>query len=129
MPKIVFMRSEQRIYYFGDDGRIIDYECRSDFVPGTNDAGQERASLPIGAYTVSAEIGDFGEPYGTFYIETGEGRERDIHGGGSGLAEPFSPRQGWVPTLGCLRMQNEDGEALSRLIISAGNDVPLEVME
>jgi hypothetical protein len=31
--------------------------------------------------------------------------------------------------LGCIRMQNEDGEALSRLIIAVGNEVPLEVRE
>lgn len=37
--------------------------------------------------------------------------ERDgigIHGGGSGLPTPFAPRQGWVITEGCFRLQNED---------------------
>jgi hypothetical protein len=32
-----------------------------------------------------------------------------VHGGGSGLADPFyALRQGWVPTHGCIRLQNED---------------------
>lgn len=31
-----------------------------------------------------------------------------IHGGGSGLADPFAPLQGWEWTLGCIRMQNVD---------------------
>ena len=31
-----------------------------------------------------------------------------IHGGGSGLVNSFAPRQGWVKTDGCFRMQNED---------------------
>ncbi|GEM_PF-5499905 len=32
-----------------------------------------------------------------------------VHGGGSGLSNPFyAMRQGWVPTHGCIRLQNED---------------------
>lgn len=31
-----------------------------------------------------------------------------IHGGGSGLARPFAPRQGWQITKGCWRVQNVD---------------------
>ncbi|MEI2768664.1 MAG: RHS repeat-associated core domain-containing protein [Nitrosomonas sp.] len=51
------------------------------------------------------------------YIDTGDPRGRDIHGGGSRLQDPFAPKQGWVPTMGCTRGQNEDikrlGEAIS----------------
>ena len=39
-----------------------------------------------------------------------------IHGGGSGLADSFAPEQGWVPTHGCLRVQNADNDALVALI-------------
>ena len=132
MAKIVYIRKEQAIIFEYDDGTATPFECRDDFVPGQNDEGQERESLPNGNYIVSAEDPGStanGPAYGTFYIETGDPRERDIHGGGSGLADSFAPRQGWVPTYGCLRMQNADGEALSRLIIDAGNAVPLEVRE
>ena len=31
-----------------------------------------------------------------------------IHGGGTGTAHPLAARQGWVVTLGCIRVQNED---------------------
>lgn len=132
MSRILFIRKEQTIIFEHGDGTATPFECRDDFVPGQNEEGQERESLPNGSYIVSAEepgSTSNGPAYGTFYIETGDPRERDIHGGGSGLADPFAPRQGWVPTYGCLRMQNEDGEALSRMIIDAGNAVPLEVRE
>lgn len=42
-----------------------------------------------------------------------------IHGGGSGLANPFGDSQGWAPTHGCLRVQNRDNEVLVRLIRTA----------
>ena len=31
-----------------------------------------------------------------------------IHGGGTGLSQPFSQHQGWEATYGCMRMQNID---------------------
>ena len=49
--------------------------------------------------------------------------------GGSGLHDPFAPYQGWVPTYGCLRMQNADGEEVSRWIIDNGNNMLLEVVD
>jgi hypothetical protein len=50
------------------------------------------------------------------YINTGDPRGRDIHGGGSSLPDPFAPRQGWLPTYGCTRGQNEDVQALAKSI-------------
>ena len=132
--KLVYNREIQAIVVMGDDKTVAAlYECHDDFIAGENDEGQPRASLPDGNYTVSAEepgqsAADANGPaYGTFYIKTGDPRGRDIHGGGSGLSAPFAPRQGWVPTHGCLRMQNIDGEELSRQIIDAGNAIELEV--
>ena len=128
MPKLIFSRTDQKITLASDDNwRIKDWPCRSDFFPGHNAEGQERESLPLGGYIVSAEIANNGPGYGTCYITTGDPRGRDIHGGGSDLPDPFAARQGWEPTLGCLRMQNADGEELAALIIKAGNSVPLEV--
>jgi hypothetical protein len=46
-------------------------------------------------------------PSGT-YIDTGDARGRDIHGGGSCSDEPDAPKQGWCVTLGCTRGQNLD---------------------
>lgn len=128
--KLVYNRETQTITAALDDGTVIaSYECRDDFWAGENDEGQPRASLPDGGYIVSAEEPPARncESFGTCFINTGDPRERVIHGGGSSLPDPFAPRQGWTPTLGCLRVQNEDGEALSRLIIDAGNAVELEV--
>ena len=121
-----YIRSEQRIYYKGKS-----WECRSDIFPGRNSAGQARESLPVGVYFCSADEppAEDSDEYGTFYIVTGDDRGRDIHGGGSGLDDPKASRQGWYATLGCLRMQNEDGEELSRMIIEDGNNAELEVFE
>lgn len=132
VKEIQFQRSKQRIFAMDENYNVIgDWECRDDFVPGYNEAGDPRGSLPDGVYTnVSAEVtnGAYGAAYGTFYITTHDPRARDIHGGGSGLPNPFAGRQGWVPTYGCLRMQNIDGEELSRMIIAAGNNVVLTVV-
>lgn len=50
------------------------------------------------------------------YIDTGDARGRDIHGGGTRLPDPLAPRQGWAPTKGCTRGQNEDVDALGEAI-------------
>ena len=59
-------------------------------------------------------------PYGPngAYIDTGDPRGRDLHGGGScpRIPDPYAPRQGWCPTLGCTRLQNEDIQALGDAI-------------
>lgn len=35
-----------------------------------------------------------------------------VHGGGSASPNPLAPRQGWYPTHGCIRLQNEDLEKI-----------------
>ena len=99
IKEIQFQRSKQRIFAMDESYNVIgDWECRDDFVPGYNEAGDPRGSLPDGVYTnVSAEVtnGAYGAAYGTFYITTHDPRARDIHGGGSGLPNPFAGRQGW----------------------------------
>ncbi|MDR3563356.1 MAG: hypothetical protein P4N59_18245 [Negativicutes bacterium] len=120
---IHYSRDDQRIYWVDSQtGQPVKFwECRSDFVP-VDETGDTHETLPNGTYqNVTAELNSYGKPYGTFYITTGDSRARDIHGGGSGLGDPFAPQQGWVPTYGCLRMQNADGEELSKLIMNQGN--------
>jgi hypothetical protein len=41
-----------------------------------------------------------------------------IHGGGTGLADPFLPEQGWALTLGCIRLQNADLQRLALLLVN-----------
>lgn len=127
-----FMRSKQRIYLMNDQGQVVkSWECRSDFFPGVNEQGEPRESLPNGNYWCWAEItyGKYGASYGNFYITTGDLRARDVHGGGAGLPDPYADYQGWLPTYGCLRMQNADGVELSQIIIDNGNNMLLEVVD
>lgn len=129
MPKLTYVKCTQLITYEDADGNLTEFECSDDFFRGKNSEGEPRASLPVGDYIAVADEppAEDSDEYGTFYISTGDYRGRDIHGGGSGLDNPKAPRQGWYPTLGCLRMQNEDGEYLSRMMIRDGNSIPLTV--
>jgi len=55
---------------------------------------------------------------GGAYIDTGDSRGRDIHGGGGKTREEaIKPRQGWRPTKGCTRGQNEDVIKLGKEIL------------
>lgn len=138
LKEIQFQRRKRpdgkgRMYAMDENYSVIaEWPCSDDFVPGYNATGDPRGSLPNGVYTgVTAEVTDgaYGPAYGTFYITTRDPRARDIHGGGSGLPDPYADYQGWVPTYGCLRMQNADGVVLSRMIIDSGNSVVLTVVE
>lgn len=133
LKEIQFQRSKQRLFAMDENYRALNsWECRDSFVKGYNAYGDPRGSLPDGVYyNVSAEVtnGAYGPAYGNFYITSGDPRGRDIHGGGSGLPDPYADYQGWVPTYGCLRMQNADGVELSRMIINSGNNVVLTVVE
>ena len=79
--------------------------------PGEYCLGAPRAknTVPFGPYFVP--IVDFGN----FHTMRDFGREGiGLHGGGSGLPDPFAPRQGWQITEGCWRYQNED---ISHLVV------------
>ena len=132
MSKLVYSIADQYLYYERDNGDVVSIECHNEFEEGTNEYGEPREALPIGEYVAHADeppTSYNGPAYGTFYINTGDPRGRDIHGGGSSLPDPLAPRQGFLCTYGCLRAQNEDGEKLSLLIIEDGNDVPMIVQE
>ena len=121
---VVFSRMRQTITAYDDGDDVLGvWECRDEFEEGVNEYGQPRESLPDGVYPdIEAEIyppGGLEPAFGTFYISSGDERGRDIHGGGSSLEEPYAPRQGWLCTYGCLRMQNADGEELSAMIMEA----------
>lgn len=122
LKEFQFQRSKRKMFAMDENYHVFkEWECRSDFVAGKNTQGLQRESLPNGNYNhIVAEITSiYGAAFGTFYITTGDKRARDIHGGGTGLPDPWAKQQGWVPTFGCLRMQNEDGEELVNLIWEA----------
>ncbi len=108
------------------DGNSKDLESKTVFDPKPEDAKGEifmiktrnkviKSALPgatdaFKTDDVSVLYVEGNKAYGIkgAYIDTNDPRGRDIHGGGSGLAEPFIDYQGWVPTKGCTRGQNKD---------------------
>lgn len=58
----------------------------------------------------------FAEGYGTTRIISTDHRARWIHGGGTGLRNPYAEKQGWLPTKGCTRAQNGDLEKFAKII-------------
>src|SRR6266851_1232877 len=119
-------RATRRLKMFDTHHRIIfDCEARNRTVangqyyhngncpPGEFLLGPPRAcgTIPFGPWFIV--ILDYGG-YQTMahYNRSGIG----IHGGGSGLALPFAPCQGWQITHGCWRLQNEDLDKLARCV-------------
>jgi L,D-peptidoglycan transpeptidase YkuD (ErfK/YbiS/YcfS/YnhG family) len=39
-----------------------------------------------------------------------------LHGGGTGVEDPFAAQQGWAKTEGCIRVQNKDLEEIVKFI-------------
>lgn len=50
------------------------------------------------------------------YLDNGDTRGRDVHGGGSSLANPLASDQPLTPTLGCTRACNSDVQSFGRMI-------------
>lgn len=68
-------------------------------------------TVPFGPWFIP--LNDFGDHHGMQdHGRSGIG----IHGGGSGLAHPLDPEQGWQITHGCLRVENQDLIALVHLV-------------
>jgi hypothetical protein len=96
------------VYYDAASGESLVFETRnavtSDSLPGAADSYSGLVTL--------CQSGQLGDAYGTAKMRTTDPRSRWIHGGGTGTADPYAPRQGWVPTHGCTRGQNVDVESL-----------------
>lgn len=110
-----------------DGGPLFTCEMRN----ATTAAGFGRHGwCPRGTFLVGEPSGVHLVPFGHFFTPLfdldlsgpmhDEGRKGiGIHGGGSGLADPFAARQGWMVTHGCLRVQNEDNAHLVTLLRAA----------
>lgn len=72
---------------------------------------------PPGTFKLAAPVKTHAPAFGFWFVpvvDTGplgpmrqfKRRGIGIHGGGSGLADPYANEQGWVVTHGCLRSQN-----------------------
>ena len=89
-------------------GPISSWPSRSDVLPSSKpgaDGPYESADF----YPAEGPRNNKPRAYGpNDLLLTDDPRYRWLHGGGSDLPNPLAPRQGWYPTHGCTRMQNED---------------------
>lgn len=100
-------------------------ETRNDIMPDSKPGADD----PYWGRITGVEMGKLGDSYGTAKIHTDDPRGRIIHGGGKSknkelIPDPYAPRQGWLPTQGCTRGQNEDVEELAKRIQQFQNDHP-----
>ena len=108
-PARVFtdMAAGQTVFYDPMTQEIAVYETRNAVAraatPGA--AGPYSGNFTYCQYPNSRE-------FGTAKWRTTDSRSRWIHGGGTGLSDPLADEQGWKPTMGCTRAQNEDVEDL-----------------
>jgi RHS repeat-associated protein len=100
---------QKTMVYTPSEGQVLEFETRN-IVSGALDGadGPYEGEWTYCEYPNSRE-------FGTAKWRTTDDRWRWIHGGGTGLKNPLAPRQGWRPTLGCTRAQNEDVEALCKI--------------
>jgi RHS repeat-associated protein len=115
LPSLVSIRTEMR----GQNTTLTvngttagEWESKNDVSrrakPGAADSYNSKDVYPVdGAYKNNATA--FGP---NDILKTDDVRGRWIHGGGTGLANPSAPEQGWKPTMGCTRMQNNDIQSL-----------------
>lgn len=121
----VFHDTTNRLKLFDASGRLVfTCEARNDAVagPGFGHNGdcprgefilgppRKKGTPAFGAWFIPVLDAATGGPM-AHYGRAGIG----IHGGGSGLNDPFAPLQGWVKTHGCLRTQNQDCARLVKL--------------
>lgn len=107
-----------------DDGQLgHDGNCPpGDFILG---APREKNEVPFGPWFIP--VLDY---QGHHAMRDFEREGIGIHGGGSGLADPFGPYQGWMVTHGCIRLQNAPlchFESLVRGVQTHGGTVYLTV--
>ncbi len=128
IPKRLMLQKNDLHFVFNDKSRKLKcfdatgklrwtFECRND---AQNDGYGHYGKCPKGEYELAApqEIPIEYPPsaaFGKYFIALKDvnGLWKDpyrdyigLHGGGSGLPDPFAPLQGWVITHGCFRLQN-----------------------
>ncbi len=109
---------------FYNDSTTVTYEARNDVTAGRTPINPDFHSNDVFPRTI-APSRSYG-PGDNTYIDTEHPKGKDIHGGGncSDVADPYADEQGWCPTWGCMRMQNEDIRALSNKILEYKNANP-----
>lgn len=120
----IYSRSTNRLKAFDyRGGQLLDVECRNRTV---NDGTLARwGNCPPGTFVLEPPVPKNTVPFGAWFIGLADWAECHemsvhgrsgigIHGGGTGLSNPFAPQQSppWVPTHGCLRVCNQDLAAI-----------------
>ncbi len=101
---------------------VLRVECRNRAAGGEGFGHNQRC--PRGTFTLGAPVATRDRPFGFWFLPL-EGEEVfgrggiGIHGGGSGLPDWTAPRQGWMVTHGCLRVQNEDLDQVVGIVMGA----------
>lgn len=130
---LIFNRPANELKVFRDNGDLVlRCEARNETIgpEGTDDPFGHFGPCPPGeGYRLRPPASTNEPSTGRFFIELLDDPAGDfskheraaigIHGGGSGLSDPFASHQGWVPTEGCIRLQNEDLERLVQLVDQA----------
>lgn len=123
----VFNDSTNRFKLWEDMGQaparqLLDVEGRNDTVK----VGWLRwGACPRGEFRLGSPIRTDSQAFGAWFVpvldpKTGGPMARfgrsgiGIHGGGTGLPNPYAPRQGWRKTHGCIRLQNYELEEFVR---------------
>lgn len=104
-----------RTIFYDPQNRLSYTEIQSNNAV-TRAAHARDADTPYHGKVTVCQRGKLGAPYGTAKLRTTDSRSRWVHGGGSGLPNPYAPKQGWKPTEGCTRAQNEDIEELCDVV-------------
>ncbi|RYD93226.1 MAG: hypothetical protein EOP50_11445, partial [Sphingobacteriales bacterium] len=94
--------------YKDSDGNEYSYDSRND-VSKRSAPGADGPYQSSDMYVVAGPLHNKPIAYGpNSVLTTNDPRGRWLHGGGTGLPNPLAPQQGWKPTLGCTRLQNQD---------------------
>lgn len=110
-PVVITDMGGGRTYYYDpkDPSTRIEIPTRNTV---TTAAKNLNADSPYSGLVTYCQQGRLGRAFGTAKMRTSDSRSRWVHGGGTGLPDPYAPQQGWRPTEGCTRAQNEDIETL-----------------
>lgn len=112
------------IYYDAFSGNSFEFSSRNK-VASRSKPG---AADPYSGLVTYCERGRLARAFGAAKMRTTDSRSRWIHGGGSGLSDPWEPQQGWKPTEGCTRAQNEDVDNLCSEIDVFRNRYPKGIL-
>lgn len=114
--------AESMTVWTGDHQKIFQCEARNRTV---NEGEGHWGHCPPGEFLLGSPIPKREVAFGAWFIPVLDYADhhamRDfqregvgIHGGGTGLPDPYAPKQGWQITEGCIRCQNRD---LATLVI------------